>query len=107
MFKSLKEKTKALPPSGKYIESTSMVATRDTMSLACTVLGFDIFELWTESRDEKLHCTYVHATQQIIDAYPDLITGHYPDHKSEHKLSPAVTKPFLPLLAVYILFCFL
>lgn len=78
-----------------YILSTSMVATRDTMSLASTVLGFDIFELWTESQDEKLHCTYVHATQSIKEQYPELITGHFPAHKAEHKLSPQVLNNLL------------
>ena len=73
-----------------YMLSTSMVATRDTMAIASVVLGFDIFELWTESHEEKLHCTYVYATDTIKQRYPDLITGHFPAHKSEHKLSPKV-----------------
>ena len=77
-------------PSLTYIESTSMQATRKTMSIASTVLGFDIFELWTEADGEKLHCTYIHATTSIKSQYPDLITGHFPEHKTEHKLSPKV-----------------
>jgi hypothetical protein len=76
-----------------YMNSTTLVATRDTMSLASVVLGFDIFELWLkESPDEDLHCIYVHATDSIKEQYPDLITGHFPSHeKSLHKLSPKVS----------------
>ena len=70
-----------------------MVATRDTMSLASNVLGFEIFELWTQAEGEKLSCVYVHATDSIVEQYPDLITGHYPEQKSEHKLSPQVINP--------------
>ena len=77
---------------GIFLTSTSMVATRGTMALASTVLGFDIFELWTQVEGEKLHCIYVHADENVAVRYPGLITGHYPAHKSEHKLSPKVNK---------------
>ena len=73
-----------------YLRSTSMVATRDTMALASTVLGFDIVELWTDGGDGNLRCTYVHTDADLLSKYPDLISGHYPKHKSEHKLSPRV-----------------
>jgi phosphohistidine phosphatase SixA len=74
-----------------YLGSTAMRATQSTMQLASLVLGFDVVELWTEEGDGHLHCTYVHATEDIIRKYPDVIVGHYPNHKKEHKLSPMVT----------------
>ena len=76
---------------GSYIRSSSMIATRDTMALASTVLGFDIVELWTDTGDNNLRCTYVHADESFIEKYPNVITGHYPKHKAEHKLSPRVS----------------
>lgn len=75
---------------GKYIPSTSMVATKDTMALASTVLGVEILELWTEAEGDSLSCTYVHAWDSIMDLYPNIISGHYPEQKAEHKLSPQV-----------------
>ncbi len=67
-----------------------MVATKDTMALASTVLGVEILELWTEAEGDSLSCTYVHAWDSIMDLYPNIISGHYPEQKAEHKLSPQV-----------------
>ena len=61
------------------------------MAVASSVLGFDLVELWSSDEGgNNLHCTYIHATDDIIKLYPDIITGHYPKHKREHKLSPQV-----------------
>jgi hypothetical protein len=69
-----------------------MRATSSTMALASAVLGFDIVELWAENGEGVISCTYVHATESMKKKYTDLITGHYPDHKREHKLSPNLCK---------------
>jgi len=74
-----------------YLGNHVMRATSSTMALASTVLGFDIVELWTDANDANIRCTYVHATDSMKKRYPDLITGHYPNHKREHKLSPTVS----------------
>jgi hypothetical protein len=73
-----------------YLGTSVMKATSSTMALASSILGFDIVELWTEGEEGKVSCTYVHATESIKKRHPDIITGHYPEHKKEHKLSPAV-----------------
>lgn len=74
-----------------YLGTSAMRATQSTMALASSVLGFEIVELWTEEGDGKLHCTYVHASEETVRRYPEIIAGHYPNHKKEHKLSPEVT----------------
>jgi hypothetical protein len=78
-----------------YLGTSVMKATSSTMALASSILGFDIVELWTEGDDTKIACTYVHATDSMKKKYHDLITGHYPEHKKEHKLSPSVRKTSL------------
>ena len=80
-----------------YLGSSAMSATQSTMALASSVLGFDIVELWTEEEDGHMHCTYVHASSDILKAYPKIISGHYPLHKKEHKLSPMVSTLFTSL----------
>jgi hypothetical protein len=83
-----------MPPSKQvdaYLGTTAMRATQSTMALASSILGFDIVELWTEEGDGKLHCTYVHASEDTVKRYPEIIAGHYPNHKKEHKLSPEVS----------------
>lgn len=75
-----------------YLGNHVMRATSSTMALASNVLGFDIVELWTDANDANIRCTYVHATDSMKKKYPDLITGHYPNHKREHKLSPTVNR---------------
>ena len=62
------------------------------MALAASVLGFEIIELWTDE-GSGFHCTYIHADEELIHKFPDLIVGHYPHHKKrEHKISPMVFK---------------
>ena len=73
-----------------YLGTNAMRATQSTMQLVTTILGFDIVELWTQESDGKLHCTYVHACEAVKKKYPELITGHYPNHKKPHTLSPMV-----------------
>ena len=93
-----------MPPSKQvdaYLGTTAMRATQSTMALASSILGFDIVELWTEEGDGKLHCTYVHASEDTVKRYPEIIAGHYPNHKKEHKLSPEVS----PILLVGLLSC--
>eukprot|EP01035_Chromulina_nebulosa_P017574 gene17574-23142_t len=59
-----------------YLGTQSMRATSSSMALAGTVLGFDIIEL----------------CESLMSDYPDLIYGHYPNQKKEHKLSPSLCK---------------
>ena len=81
-----------LPKGCRYLATNVMRATSSTMTLASTVLGFDVVELWTESLDSSsLSCVYVYATESMKSKYPDLIFGHFPEHKKEHKLSPSVS----------------
>ena len=75
-------------PMDAYLGTNAMRATQSSMSLVSSILGFEIVELWTQEAGEKLHCTYVHAAGDLLKKYPDLIHGHYPNHKKEHKLSP-------------------
>ena len=74
-----------------YLGTSVMKATSATMTLASSILGFDVVELWTEGDDARISCTYVYGTEAMKKKYPDLITGHYPEHKREHKLSPSVS----------------
>lgn len=73
-----------------YIKSSTMVATSNCMALVSTVLGFDIVELWSCQPNDfsSLHCTYVHASDDIIRLHSDIIIGAYPDQKKKHKVSP-------------------
>lgn len=74
----------------RYLSTTAMRATENSMALVSSVLGFEIVEIWTESEAGKLHCTYVHAEESVTEKYPDIICGHFPEHKKEHILSPKV-----------------
>lgn len=83
-----------------YLKSSAMIATSNSMALVSSVLGFDIIELWsceTGFTDKKMHCTYAHASKLLIKKYPDLITGHYPNHTKEHKVSPEVSLVFFTM----------
>lgn len=87
----------------EYLNTSAMRATSCSMALASSVLGFDIVEIWSAEKEEgKLHCTFVHADAKMKERYPGIITGHYPCHKREHKLSPKVSdhsspSPYLSL----------
>ena len=78
----------------RYLKSSSMIALAKSMNLAASVLGFDIIELWSsEDRRESstidsYHCTYVYASPEILGTYPDVIVGHWPEHKRKHTVSP-------------------
>lgn len=68
-----------------------MKATSSTMALASSILGFDIVELWSEEIQGQLHCTYIHVDENLQKTYPEIIVGHYPNHKNRvHKYSPTV-----------------
>lgn len=88
--------SKPLKKHDSYLGSQSMRATSSSMALAAMILGFDIVELWSEVHSESdhgkttLHCTYVHASDNMIKQYPGIIVGHYPNHKNQHKVSPKV-----------------
>lgn len=73
-----------------YLQNVQLRATSSTMSIASSVLGFDIVELWSEEDSGAFHCTYVHADESFKLKYPDIITGHYPNHTREHKRSPTL-----------------
>ncbi|RYH16811.1 hypothetical protein EON65_29515 [archaeon] len=72
------------------LSPVALRAMSQSLSLAATVLGFDIVELWSDAGDGKLHCTFVHANEDVIAKYPNVIFGYYPDHQRDHKLSPLV-----------------
>jgi hypothetical protein len=73
-----------------YLGTNAMRATAHSLSLASSVLGFEIVELWSDEGNGKLHCTYVYCDDDVIKKYPNIIVGHHPNHKREHKLSPKV-----------------
>jgi len=73
--------------SGTYI-GNQMRCTRQSMELVSSVVGFDIIELWTADSEQKLACTYVHATKAMLQHRPNIIVGHYPNHKKVHRVSP-------------------
>jgi hypothetical protein len=73
-----------------YLANNVMQATRQTLALVSTVLMFDIAEMWYESDEGELKCTFVYAHDSFKRQFPDIITGHYPEHKREHKRSPTV-----------------
>lgn len=76
----------------RYLASSGMRCTEKSMELVSTVLGFDLVELWweDEASEKRYMCPYVYASDGLTQNYPDIIWGHYPNHKKEHKLSPSV-----------------
>ncbi len=91
------------PRAQRYLSTTAMAATASTMALVSQVLGFEIIEVWTEEADGKLHCTYVHVDDEILEQYPDIIHGHFPKHTKEHVVSPMVSHshPYFSFPRVY------
>lgn len=74
------------------LSPTALDAMSKSLSLAATVLGFDIVELWSDAGDGKgLHCTFVHASDELIAKHPSIIYGYYPKHDRAHRLSPVVS----------------
>ena len=74
-----------------YIASTSSIAVKECMKVASLVLGFEILELWTESKETTINCIYLHASDEVIKQSPGIITGHYPDvEQAGCQISPKV-----------------
>lgn len=68
-----------------------MVATSNTTSLAAQVLGFDIIELWSHDSRGVAVCTYIHAADELLARFKDIISGPYPSRKDvKHTISPKV-----------------
>ena len=76
----------------RYLSSNVMKATSSSLALAASVLGFEITELWTEDAEGLPKCIYVHAEEDLLKVYPDILHGHYPMHKKEHVVSPNLCK---------------
>lgn len=76
---------------GIYLpNSHAMRATQSSLALVSLVLSFDIVELWSNCDDDgELRCVYAHVTQELQVLYPNIIAGHYPEHKrKDHSISP-------------------
>ena len=85
------------PPSplmaSSYITTNNaMRATSASLALVSAVLSFDIVELWTEEVDGQFRCIFVHVEPDFLSARPrpSVISGYYPTHKREHKISPNI-----------------
>lgn len=75
----------------RYLGSTLMQATAGALALTSSTLKLDIVELWSlDGESGKLNCTYVQANESFLLRFPEIITGHFPNHKQPHKLSPEV-----------------
>ena len=72
--------------------NNAMRATSASLALVSAVLSFDIVELWTEEVDGQFRCIFVHVEPDFIAAKPrpSVISGYYPTHKREHKISPNI-----------------
>ena len=66
------------------------IAVKECMKVASLVLGFEILELWTESSEGTLNCTYIHASEEIIQLYPSIVTARYPEGQPKHTASSKV-----------------
>lgn len=74
-----------------YLQSSAMVATSNTISLAAQVLGFDIIELWSHDSKGIACCTYIHASDELLARFSDIISGPYPTRRDvKHTISPKV-----------------
>jgi serine/threonine protein kinase len=73
---------------GEFLATDVIKATASTLKLTSEILGFKIVELWSEDLSGSLKCTYAHVDSDIIKIFPDVIHGHYPEHKKEHIISP-------------------
>lgn len=83
--------------SDNSLSPTALNAMSKSLSLASTVLGFDIVELWSDAGDGKgLHCTFAHASDEQLSKHPSIIYGYYPKHQKPHKLSPLVSPTIHP-----------
>jgi len=71
-----------------------MIATSSSLALAANILGFEIVELWVRNgdSDDSLKCIFVHcSSEDLIKVNPDIIVGHFPNHKRKHIVSPKVS----------------
>lgn len=84
-----------------------MRAMSSSLSLASMVLRFAIVELWCENEDnDGFSCVYVHAAEEVVTKYKDIIVGYYPDHKKVHLVSPKVNSSFVTYcFNFYLLMC--
>ncbi len=73
-----------------YLGSNAIRAMSSSLSLAATVLRFQIVELWHENQMGDYRCTYVHSGEETIRQYSEIIVGYYPEHRREHLISPRV-----------------
>jgi uncharacterized CHY-type Zn-finger protein len=91
---SFTAKSRASPiTASSYITTNNaMRATSASLALVSAVLSFDIVELWTEEVDGQFRCIFVHVEPDFIAAKPrpSVISGYYPTHKREHKISPNI-----------------
>lgn len=84
-----------------YLGSNAIRAMSNSLSLAATVLRFQIVELWHEDESGDYCCTYVHAIEEVLRQYKDIIVGYYPEHTREHMISPKV-KPLIHCNFIYL-----
>ena len=71
----------------------SMKYTAKCMELTSFVVGFDIVELWTRHPNGHYHCMYVHATEDTLRTYTDVIigAGRSTNNNKTHLVSPKVS----------------
>lgn len=74
-----------------YLNNNALRAMSNSLMLAANVLGFQLVELWFDGADGKKQCSFVHATEDILQACPTIVTGYYPEYKKQHILSPKVS----------------
>ncbi len=87
-----KSPTSPITASSYITTNNAMRATSASLALVSAVLSFDIVELWTEEVDGQFRCIFVHVEPDFIAAKPrpSVISGYYPTHKREHKISPNI-----------------
>ena len=73
----------------EYISSFTLKATQQTMNVVCTLLRFDITELW-KKEDGRYICVYIHVEDIVRRMNPNIIAADsfYPNDSREHVLSP-------------------
>ena len=83
------ESQNPLSRADSYLGSNAIRAMSSSLSLAATVLRFQIIELWHENQQDEDSSAFVHATDEVTKQYKDIIVG-YPEHTREHMISPRV-----------------
>jgi serine/threonine protein kinase len=75
----------------QYLTTRCMKDTSRTMEVASSVSEFPLIELWwSVPESEQFMCTYVHADAELIEKYPNLNVGHFPQHKTKHNISQSL-----------------